>query len=133
MPIRTITITRNIPSQQVSGGIASYQMAIVASGAVGMPNEIFLMNLRPLDPHAPSGPAVSDFQSVCVPYDIQTYSINNPASGQSLYRVATFSAYYATLDDAEQAWEVITSDVQFLKDSLDANDRLIITETFVPS
>ncbi len=131
--MRTITITRQIPVATTSGSVLSYRMAVAASGASEMPNEVFLLNRRPSNPAVPDSSPVDDYQGVCSPADIQAYAVDNPSEGQSLFRSATISLTRATEIDADADWSDIKASVQQLKDSLDAGDRLDSIETFTPA
>jgi hypothetical protein len=138
MATRTITITRL--AQQISNPngpqnfTLSYTQQITASGAVSMPNEIFRMNSRPLDPNNPTGPLQTYFEAVCTPLDLTTLPINNPNPGPiTQFRVASFTLVNGNQKDANQAWTNIQADIQSLKTALDQADVLQIQQTFVPT
>jgi hypothetical protein len=144
--LHTVNVTRQ--AQQVSAtpgqvnppgtpGVAqnfllSYTQVITASGGTGMPNEIFKLNLRPVNPTNPTGPQTSDYQGVCTPYELQNLLVGTPGAGQTLYRTATVTLVHANQSDADGAWAQIETDVQTLVSALIAADRQQVLQVFTP-
>jgi hypothetical protein len=138
MAIHTIQVTRYVaqPNPPLSGSqngeSFGYSVQIIASGAVGMPNEVFVEHQRPLNPLCPTAPLVSDFWGVATTSELVDLPINAPLPGQFLYRVANVSIVYPSQVQADASWQGIETQVQSLINALYASDDLNVIDTFVP-
>jgi hypothetical protein len=111
----------------------SFAQIYTASDGVGIDDNIFLMNQRPVDPTNLGGPQTADYVGVCSPYDLATWSVNAPAPGQTLFRVLQVNRSFQNQNDADVEWTVVKEDVQLLINVLKANDNLNNVEVFTAS
>jgi hypothetical protein len=136
---RTIQIVRNAQQVGVTPNgtqnfTLSYTQEFTAQNAVDMPNEVFRMNARPLDPNDPSGPIQVLFEGVCTPVDLTTLPINAPNPGPiTEFRVANFTDVRDNQNAADAVWQAMQEDVQSLKTALDQADELRVQQVFVPT
>lgn len=124
---RQITLVRSATRIVNPGDIQGYRYTVTAENAVDMPNEIFRMFNRPLDPTI--GTVVSEFNGVCSPGDLRDLPINAPIPPGILFRVSFIDLTFRSPDEGEEQWEAIKFETKELVRSLDALDLLLIQET----
>jgi hypothetical protein len=115
---RSITLTRSA-QQPIAQG---YHFTVEASGAVDMPNEVFRMKQRPLDPIAQT--TTNEFTGICSPADLQDLPINAPIIPDPRFRVLFIDVTYYNIAFGDSIWEDIKFEVNDLVSSLNAGDIL---------
>ena len=126
----SIRLTRSSQQPHDVGNLQGYFFTVTAHDAVGMPNEIFRMYQKPLDPIA--GTRTSQFNGIATPTELTSLPINAPVPpNYYYYRVASFDVVYENVPFGDLTWETIKKDTQALVDSLIAGQVLAIGETVV--
>ena len=115
---------------RLEGVIAtSWRVVITASDGVDMPDEIFLFQrVYADDAHTTT---VDQLMTVCTPFDLTTFPIDDPTVGQSppFFRKAVIDVMVPTLDAADYMWARIQEAVCDLKEQMDRLDTLVGVET----
>lgn len=124
---RQITIVRSATEVLNVGDIQGYRYTVTAQNAVDMPNEIFRMFNRPLDPTI--GTVVSEFNGICSPGDLVDLPINAPIPPEIRFRVAFIDLTFRDPSEGEAQWDSIKFETRELVRSLDDLDNLLIQET----
>lgn len=124
---RQITIVRSATEVFNVGDIQGYRYTVQAQDAVDMPNEIFRMFNRPLDPTI--GTVVSEFNGICSPGDLATLPINAPIPPEIRFRVSFIDLTFRSPIEGEDQWESIKFETRELVRSLDDLDNLLIQES----
>jgi hypothetical protein len=110
--------------QSVPSGQQGFRFTIDVDSANLMAAEIFKMYRRPIDPAAPTV-TTDDFISVCTSQELASLPANAPTDDSDGYwRSAHLDQTKDTAELAETARDEIYTDVQALKDDLDAQDNL---------
>ena len=123
---RQITLTRDAQQIVNPGDSQSYRYVVTASDGVDMPNEIFRMVTRPLDPTI--GTLTTTFDGICTPADLQFLPVNEPVDPDIHFRVSSIDMTFASPTDGEDQWVSIKSEVTDLVSSMNANDNLSVQE-----
>lgn len=118
---RGIFLRRYVQSRYEIGSVKGYRFRVVAYGASEMDNEIFLYQQRPLDPT--TGAAADEFTSVCSPADLEEYPVNAP-SESLFFRKSEVDLVFRSIEQADDTWTVLLSEVRTLVRTLDHMDAL---------
>lgn len=124
---RQITLVRSASEIVNPGDIQGYRYTVQAQDAVDMPNEIFRMFDRPLDPTI--GTVVSEFNGICSPGDLVAFPINAPIPPEIRFRVAFIDLTFRSPIEGEEQWASIKFETEELVRSLDDLDNLLVQET----
>lgn len=128
MSDRRVLLTFTPQGQVPLGTSTGFRFTVDASDANLMPNEIFRMLRRPINPND-QDTEVDLFQGVCLPGELVTLPIDDPTEDSNrLLRVDHIDLTLVTEVLALEAWNAIQADANILKDNLDAEDVLDVPQ-----
>lgn len=129
MATHSIKLTRSAQEPHNVGSLQGYHFTVTASDGVNMPNEIFRMYERPLDPLAQT--VTDTFAGVCSVAELQQLPVNAPIPPDDRFRVLFIDVFYRTVEHGDKVWAAIQADTDDLVKSLTAADRLNVEEQVV--
>lgn len=123
--IQLVRTPQEVTNPYVSLG---FRFTVQAQNGNLMPNQIFKVVNRPIDPANPSVVTVA-FLGVCTPGDLINLLATTPAEFTDIYRVALIDVTYDSETAAEDAWTAIKTNTTSLVAALNATDVLASPET----
>ncbi len=124
---RSIFLERKVVESGIVGTIQGFRMQVRAHDAVGLPNEIFVYRVQTVDPE--SSIQKASFQNIASSADLEELPINGTtADSPLLFRKTSIDVLFRSPITLEEAWELIQKDVKQLINTLDALDRLTVTD-----
>lgn len=124
---RQITLVRLATEIVNPGDVQGYRYTVTAQDAVDMPNEIFRMFTRPLNPLTMT--TMSEFDGICSPADLDELPVDAPITPDIRFRVSFITLIFANPTEGEEQWASIKAETAALVQSLDDLDLLLIQET----
>ena len=122
-----ITLVRSATQITNPGDVQGYRYTVTAENAVNMPNAIFRMFNRPLDPTI--GTVVAEFNGICSPGDLAGLPENAPIPPDDRFRVSFIDLTFYAPSEGEEQWDSIKCETAKLVASLDDLDNLLVQET----
>jgi hypothetical protein len=119
-----IKLKRYIQTKYVINNIDGFRMKVEALDANGMSNSIFRYLRGPLS--ASTGLYQDDFDGICSPSDLEEFYENAPEPGAnpSWFRKSYVDLVFRSQATANEAWEMMLSDVRILVKTLDTMEAI---------
>ena len=130
----TITVRRSVPDFE-KRDVQSYDMEIEVLSAVDMPKEIFVFQVGVAAPRTAGDEKTDLFVAVADPVDLEDYPVTppNPVDDNPFYRSGKISLTFRSVQDLNETWEYISSDIAGLVAALNAGVQGGSTEDIVYS
>jgi hypothetical protein len=114
-----IKLKRYIQTKYVINNIDGFRMKVEALDANGMSNAIFRYLRGPLS--ASTGAYQDDFDGICSPSDLEEFYENAPEPGANpaWFRKTYVDLVFRSQATANEAWEMMLSDVKILVKTMD--------------
>lgn len=128
-----IKLTFAAPEIENFLGRNTLRMTVVASDAENLPNEIFLHQKTVVN--AALDEAQDEFVSICSPYDLSDYPVNepNPTQSPQFFRKSTIDILLPGIGYYSEVKEEIESQVTLLLHLLEQlEDLSVVDEVWIP-
>jgi len=119
-----IKLKRYVQAKYVINNIDGFRMKVEALDANGMSNAIFRYLRGPLS--ASTGSYQDDFDGICSPSDLEEFYENAPQPGANpaWFRKSYVDLVFRSQATANEAWEMMLSDVKILVKTMDTMEDI---------